>query len=64
MDQNCCKTLGITGEIFNFRNKEDEIIIGNWEKRKLKTKKFSKITWADEPVASVQSMWGEPEQVK
>ena len=64
MELNWCKTLGITGEIPNFRNKEEEIIIGNWEKRKLKTKKFSKITWADEPVASVQSMWGEPEQVK
>ena len=29
MELNWCKTLGITGEIPNFRNKEEEIIIGN-----------------------------------
>ena len=55
---------GITREITNFKKKEDEINVGNWEKGKQKIKHFSKTTRVDDADPSVESEQVEPEQYK
>ena len=43
---------------------EREIIVGNWEKEKRKTKKFPKASRVDETESSEQSEQAKPEQCK
>ena len=52
--QNGINTSGITWKITNLKKKEDENIVGNWEKEKENTKTFSKTTRVDEPEPSEQ----------